>query len=286
MKRNNIPNNKYSFLTYSKSDIIDLEYDNNAVSKYNPNDKDNSSVDIKLYSFHDDKIIQEYCFETDDTSLYFSTENDNELALVYQSEYNSDENVTVHYIYQPDGMYTATQNNDGTLSSIIYIDAKNFQKINKKCEQFSNIPILKKLNNFTSDLIVAHKAIVVATSNKVVENETSIKLYDKFKDLFKKYSLAVNYIPASCIIQDILEIVNHYIATGELDKNTLLNNYIQLQNFQEICSSSIKDISQFVQNPSNTDLRNLCDNLNSRLKNLEYFVNLYLEKELKENLEK
>ena len=80
-----------------------------------------------------------------------------------------------------------------------------------------------------ADVFVERKTKIVATQNKVVDDENSSKLYERFKDLFKKYSLASNYLPATCIIESILEIINHYIATKELDKDNLLANYIQLQ---------------------------------------------------------
>lgn len=92
--------------------------------------------------------------------------------------------------------------------------------------------------------------------------------------------MASNFIPASTIINETLSMANSYIATNKLDQDELLKKYIELQNFQEVCPSSIEAISPLVYNPSNTDLRSLCETLQSKLKNIENLIDMYLENEL------
>ena len=102
------------------------------------------------------------------------------------------------------------------------------------------------------------------------------KMFEEFTKLDIQYSTVTQYIPAYSIIDSILDKVTHYTATRELDKDELLDDYSKLQNFQELCYDSIYRISDFITNPSNTDLRKLSDNLQKNSTNISNLMDLYL----------
>ena len=53
-----------------------------------------------------------------------------------------------------------------------------------------------------------------------------------------------------------------------------------MQNFKDVCPSSISLISSFIKNPTTTDLHQLCDSLEKNLINIDNLISLYLEDEL------
>ena len=111
--------------------------------------------------------------------------------------------------------------------------------------------------------------------NKVKE------MYDKFHKLNLRYSIMSKYIPASYIIDSTIDKINHYIATGELNRDELLDDYTKLQNFQELCYDSIYKISGFLADPSHTDLRSLSEGLQKNSTNISNLMDLYLIDDLK-----
>ena len=68
---------------------------------------------------------------------------------------------------------------------------------------------------------------------------------------------------------------------GKFNKDYILKEYINLQNFQELCYDSIAILAPFVNDPSSTDLRCLTENLQKNLNNISNLLDIYLEDELK-----
>ena len=88
-------NNKFSFLTLPKSDVI-----NNGELEENDNSNDSDIENMAIYTLDDDSFIEEYSFDNGDCSLYCDAGND-QLALLYSISH--DDSVTT--IYVPDGVY-------------------------------------------------------------------------------------------------------------------------------------------------------------------------------------
>ena len=244
-------NNKFSFFTLPKSAIID----NNSQLEENEKSANSNSEfeDISLYAFEDDSFIEEYCYNNGNCNLYCDVGN-NSLALLYST--NNDDSIIS--IYEPEGAYIAQQSNS-KIERVAYIDKKHFLSLEKS----TMLP--KKLFTVFNSVIVVYDGV-----HKIKE------MYDKFNKLNLKYSIMSKYIPASCIIDSIIDKINHYTVTRELNKDELLDDYSKLQNFQELCYDSIYRISDFITNPSHTDLRKLSDNLYTNSTNISKLMDLYL----------
>ena len=208
---------------------------------------------MAIYTLDDDSFIEEYSFDNGDCSLYCDAGND-QLALLYSISH--DDSVTT--IYVPDGIYIAKKN-DSKIERVIYIDKEDFLSL----KQSSTLP--KKLYALFNSIYIVY--------DDVIERK---KMFEEFTKLDIKYSTVTQYIPAYSIIDSILDKVTHYTATRELDKDELLDDYSKLQNFQELCYDSIYRISDFITNPSNTDLRKLSDNLQKNSTNISNLMDLYL----------
>lgn len=267
--------NKYSFYTVEKSKII-------PDSNYTENTNEEKENSISQFFYYDDgKLIQEYCFQDGYTALYRDVGN-NQLAQLYEYERDSTEN-EVFYIFKEDGVYIAVQTNN-ELKNVFYSTAEDFNLIGEKEDAassfFLSLPIIKQINNIQLNSFTLKHSTPFVQNFKFVDTKQNRVLAKDFRSLCMRYSMASNLIPASTIINETLSIANSYIATNKLDKDKLLEKYIELQNFQEVCPSSIETISSLVCNPSNTNLRNLCDTLQSKLRNIENLIDMYLENEL------
>lgn len=267
--------NKYSFYTVEKSEIIpDSNYTENT------NEEKENSVSQFFY-YNDDKIIQKYCFQNGYTALYRDIGN-NQLADLYEYERDSTGN-EFFYIFQENGAYIAVQTNN-ELRNVFYATEEYFnligEKVNSSSSFLSSLPIIKQINNMRLISFTTDHSTAFVQNFKFIDTKQNRVLAKDFRSLCMRYTMASNLIPASTIINETLSIANSYIATNKLDKDKLLKKYIELHNFQEICPSSIETISPLVYNPSNTDLRSLCEKLQSNLKNIENLIDMYLENEL------
>lgn len=282
---------KYSFFKYKRSSILEnLDFQNDMNDDFGEkeNDEDINTQDVDFFFVNEGTVIEYYDQETGYTALYRSIPND-ELAVIYESQYYPKEETEVSYIYQPNGMYTVSHNLEGTITAITYMSKEKFMKLGKIEDSFlSNIPIIKRIPAFGSDKFMdKHVKNIMAEGQLTSSSPEITDHYNNARKLDNRYGLASQYIVAYKIISNISEKVNHYIATRELNRNELLKDYMHLSNFAEICSSTIEDFSAFIVDPKRTDLRKLSDTLNKRSNNLSHFVDIYLEKELKEdNLER
>lgn len=277
MKKNNNVANSYSFYTFNKTDIFldNGENNNSLISDITTNDEQ-----IYVYTYQDDKIIQEYCFVNGNTYLYRKLDND-KLALLYERE--QDENgITTISIYNSNTFYNSILKSN-KFNTILSMDAKDFLFMDNFINTTSKVPIIKHIGNNLSDKYSNRHLNPIVTDKQFIPTEQNKLLSDIFRKTYMRYNMATNLIPAQCTIKEILRIINHYIATGNLDETNLLTNYIHLQNFQQICSSTIQKLSDFVHNHSSIDLRDLCDFLQNKINNIENLIDMYLSDELEKD---
>lgn len=289
LKRNSTKDvvDKYSFFKYKRSSILgelDSQNDMNDNFDEKENDEDINTQDVGFFFVNDGIVIEYYDQESGYTALYRDVSN-NTLEVLYESQYYPQEETEVSYIYQPNGMYTISHNLEGSITAIAYISKEKFIALDKISSKFlSNIPIIKRFQNFGSDIFMnKHVKTIMAEGQLTSSSPEITKHYNAARRLDNRYNLVSQYIIACRIIANISEKVNHYIATRQLDKNELLRDYMQLSNFAKISSGTIEDLSGFIVDPKKTDLRKLCDTLDKRSKNLSYFIDFYLEEELKED---
>lgn len=268
--------NKYSFLTVKKSDVLstDVNTSSESISDVgvipNANESDADYQEIEVFALEDDSIIQEYCFENADTTLYLDNGNET-LSTLY--DFSSDDNGKTFSIYTPDGVYIAAEE-EQQIQAITYMNAKRFQTMCKKADRaISSSPPISSIFKSDLDCFCTLHSTPIALNGEILDAPS----YQKFKKLFTKYFMVSQYIPASSIIDSIQGMLHHYIATGELDQNLLTSEYIKLQNFQELCYNSIYKISHFVENPSSVDLRDLSDSLQKSSRNISNLIDLYLD---------
>ena len=278
---------KYSFFKYKRSSILEnLDFQNDMNDDFGEkeNDEDINTQDVGFFFVNEGTVIEYYDQETGYTALYRSIPND-ELAVIYESQYYPKEESEVSYIYRPNGMYTISHNPEGTTTAIAYISKEKFIALDKMSNNFlSAIPFIKHFQDFNSDKFTDKHVKNIMAKGQITSSSPEItNHYNIARKLDNRYGLASQYIVAYKIFSDILEKVNHYIATRQLDRNELLKDYMNLSNFAEICSSTLEDLSAFIVDPKKTDLRKLSDTLTKRSNNLNHFIDIYLEEELKEN---
>lgn len=248
MKINNTMDNPYSFYTFNQTDIF--YNDENETSLIS----DISIDDAQVYIYEHNKILQEYCFVNGNTYLYRKF-SDDKLALLYEKE--QDENaITSISIYNSNTFYNGLSNCD-EFSTIVSMDAKDFLFMDDVMNITSKVPVINHLVNNVSDKYSNKHLNPILIDKQFISTGKNKLLADNFRKTYMRYNMATNLIPAQCTIKEILKIINKYIATGKLDETNLLTNYIHLQNFAQMCSSTITQLADFVYNPSCVDLRNL-----------------------------
>lgn len=267
--------NKNRFNIINKSDVLPPDFPNNPNDiNYSINPRTNYE-EISTYTAFNGRIVEEYCFDTSDCTLYRDND-DNTLSPLYSSVNDADGECIS--IYKPNGVYIAMKKDNG-FDSILYIDAKDFQTISNTLDFKVSIPILKQIyHKFLEQYTTSHSLSIVS-SRKIENSENNSSFYEEFKKLFIRYSSASQYIPAHSIINDILGMLNRYIATGILDKSFLIE-YMHLFNFHELCYDSIEETTLFVTDSSHTDLRKLSDSLQKNANNISKLLNLYLKEKI------
>lgn len=271
--------NKYSFNVLETSEVIpndDTLIDENSETKNLDNDNDISN----FFYYDSEKIIQEYCFNGNYTAIYRDI-GDNKLALLYEYERDDNGNET-YYIYKKDGAYISLQSKD-KFKSIFYVTDENFNLIGNKflvSSKFSKIPLLKNIAKISMESFTSKHSSDIVVNYDFIDTPKNHVLAKDFKHSYTKYVMASNLIPASTIIDKILSILHHYIATKELDKNELIQKYNDLQNFSAVCPSSTNVISHLIDNFDEQNLKSSCESLQSNLRNIEKLIDMYLENEL------
>lgn len=233
-----------------------------------------------LFSFEDGRILQEYNFLTDATTIYRNA-GDGSLAILYEMRPYNTTNVEGNsfYIYTPSIMYSAFKENNGEILEISSIDAMVVKGQSDMKSRFSQNSILRKLQETQLNNYVYKNSNVILSEYGEIINVTE---YEKFMNLYRKYSISSEYIAASCVIENLSKIINNYVVTRKLNNHDLLVEYIKLAHFGRLCNKSISSISEFIEDPSRCDLRSLCDTLNTSSKNLKSFATNKLHDVLKD----
>ncbi len=260
---------KYSFYNIKKSALLDL-YSKMPVSTVNDNANNvyGNSQEISLYIHNSNLIMQECCLQTGKFRLLRDNQ-DGTLAVLYECIRKGN----LHYItlYTSSNAYSVITIGD-SLHFVSYISSENFEKLIK----ITDIPS-KVIGEITSKIFISRNAFPLLVNGDIIYNEE----YEKFKKLYTRYSVATKYTPASNILNNLLNEINSYIATGNLNKDCILKDYIDLQNFQDLCYDSIAILAPFVNAPSSVDLRCLTEKLQTNLNNISNLLDMYLENELR-----
>jgi len=259
MKENN--NNTYSFYTIDQS-------------KFNDSLGKNDTV----YHNMNDQIVQSYCFATGNTSLYRKIK-DTKYSLLYDKISLNEDDSTAIYIYTPNMLYMGMQKNDN-FTNIFYMNKKSSLTNAYVFTPLSQIPGIKHINDILSARYSAKHLNPIVSNSKLIDTKENRFLAKDFKETYMRYSMAARLIPAQSIIKELLRTMTHYIATGELDDNTFYTDYLHLYNFSDMCSSTIKRISEFSTNPEVTNYIDLCDFLRNKITNMDKLINMYLSDEL------
>lgn len=275
--QNSNSKNNYSFYVVKKSEIIP-DSDDKTI------EEDDDVVDIANFFYYGEKIIQEYYFKDDFSTIYYDIGND-ELAVLYEHKIDDLGN-EFFSIYEKDSAYIAIQNHN-KLKDVSYVTEENFNLIGKKESSYlSTVPIIKQIHEKMVDFFTINHSTCFITNFDFIDTKQNRFLAKKFTRLNMRYLMSSKLIPTNVIINEILSIIYHYIATHEIDENELLVKYNELQCFKDICPSSIKSISSFIHNKGKTDLENLCSSLQSNLKRIENLIDMYLDKELQSEKQK
>lgn len=269
---------KYSLLV-SDEENVRSRFDKNGKHIDSPDDENNIEPKY-LFSFDDGKILQEFNFLTDETTIYRNA-GDGSLAVLYEMRPYNTTNFEggSFYIYTPSIMYSAFKENNGSILKISSADAMVVKKQSDMKAKFSKNSMVHKLQEAQLNNYVSKNLNVILSEYGEI---TNVSEYEKFMELYRKYSVSSEYIAASCVIENLSKIINNYIVTRNLNNHDLLVEYIKLAHFGGICNKSISGISDFIEDPSHCDLRALCDSLNSSAKNLKDFAKNKLNNILKD----
>ena len=262
----------YSFCTLPKEEILPSDSKESSLNDTNMiNDSSATNEISDVFCYYDEKIIQEYDFGTGETALYRDNE-DGTLSLLF-TNFTHENGNDVATIFTNTGVFYIIFDEKKSIDTITYIDGQKYNTIMK--------------NNYSQAVVDSLiyrnvKYLVLDKQLCYVQNFDVMSSLESLKKSFVRYSMASKYIPANIIIDEILEIIHKYIATQQINKDLLLERFIELQNFQDLCYESISTISQFITNPQNIDYRNLCNALEKKSNNISNLIDLYLSDELKE----
>lgn len=278
MKKSSKKNNynvidESELLYFSNPEIYEKTIDNN----YNNSD---NILDIDIFQYNNNNFIQTYCFENGSTALYKNVGND-KLAILYEKEFDKEGN-ELGNIYTSDTFYCALQKNNKFVR-VISTNAKDFStitKISRLSLYCSGLPLLNRITTYASDKYSQNHCNTIVYDSTLIDEPQNRALYKDFKSRYMTYERATNYIPAGSIINKIIQMLHHYIATNKIDEEALLVEYMKLMNFQEMCSSSISKLAPFIHDHNSTDLRTLCEQLQHNVHNIESFIDINLRDEL------
>lgn len=280
MKKNNNMDNPYSFYALNKYERYRPLEDNteNLLAENSETDSYNNDDIMSIYAYRE--IIQEYYFSNGNTFLYREFGED-KLALLYEREQHDSENTAIS-IYNSDTIFTGILRSN-EFTTIAYINANDFLFVDNVNHITSRIPMIKHITNNITDRYIQNHLTPLVVDNQFINTAQNKLLADNFRKTYMRYNMATNLIPAQRTLKNILQLVNRYIATGELNKTNLLTEYIHLQNFAEMCSGTTQKLADFVYNESSVDLRELCDFLQNRIVNIDKLINMYLSDELEKD---
>lgn len=290
-------NSERNILLYTKEQIFYIEpneseqnvfYDKNMDSVKNMDssqntdssqNSDSDTMDVDIFTY--DNLCQEYNFKTGEVALY-KQRPDELYELLYHSDIGEDFRVTNFYSKNSAFVLKTDISNDKQIYFLDYYPRENFVNFMNSILKYENTKnfLLKKLYPFMCNYGIT------SNSSRLIEN--SVLLTDtynnyalkEYKNLFIKYSCTTAYIPISSILENTIDDINNYIASGNLDLNTLKRRLFELESFKQVCPTSYTLISNFITNPNDTDLRRLSLNLQKNMNNIDNLIHLYMKDEL------
>ena len=259
-------------LTFSKEDVYGNDLINSSQIYENT---DENFINVFEY----ENISMEYSFKTGQTALYLKN-SDYQYELLYESVINN--GIQTCSLYSKDSVYILTNynHNTGTIYSLDYIPKYIFIKfINKFDKDYKNV-FLKKASDMLAVPYMLKHFTKLINANDYYNNSSNKHLFDNYRKIFVKYTSATILIPVYNILDEFIADVHNYIVTRKFNSSIFERRLSELQNFKEVCPSSISIISSFIKNPEATDLHQLCDSLKRNLRNIDNLIGLYLEDEL------
>lgn len=259
-------------LAFSKKEV----YGDDLIDSSQIHENNNENfIDIFEY----ENISMEYSFKTGQTALYLKN-SDYQYELLYESVINN--GIQTCSLYSKDSVYILTNynHNTGTIYSLDYIPKDIFIKfINKFDKDYKNVFFKKASDMLAVPYMLKHFTKLI-NDNDYYNNSSNQYLFDNYRKIFIKYTSATMLIPVSNILNNFIADVHNYIITRKFNSSIFERRLSELQNFKEVCPSSISLISSFIKNPTTTDLHQLCDSLEKNLINIDNLISLYLEDEL------
>lgn len=278
-------NSEKNILLYTKEQIFygepseseqDIIYDQNIESE---SDSNSDTVNIDIFTY--DNLCQEYNFQTGETALYVQRP-DELYELLYHSDMGEDFKVSNFYSKNSAFVLKTDISNDKQILFLDYYPRVNFVNFMNSVLKYENTKnfLIKKLYPLICNIgITSNSTRLIENSTFFTDTYNDVALKE-YKQLFIKYNCATAYIPISSILENTIKDINAYIANGNLDLNTLKRRLFELACFKEVCPSSYSLLSNFINDPYNTDLRNLCTSLQKNINNIENLMNIYMEDEL------
>lgn len=248
---------------------------NSTVTKEEVDSDINLNYDDKLYltyNLFDKTYILQCAFENDEYTELFSKQ-------LYQTDtYGEGSQAYTIYDQENDSYFEIHKINDD-IKAIIYMKSKDFDKLEKICKQ-SSLPFINTIRSYRAESFATSHFNIIYSAFAFNDTPENRKLAEKCKKLYTKYEMSKNAIATSYLLTNIESVLNHYIATKELNVEELLRNYMVLTDFSDFCNSSFPLISNFVYNPEDTDCRKLSEALNININNIGNLINIYLKDEL------
>lgn len=207
-------------------------------------------------------FLYDFSLKNNTTNLYYDI-NENSLALLYKSSIAEDGSKDIS-IYKPHFVYIVSEKNN-TFQTVSYCSAKNYSLITKK------------LPNFINEFLGNQFCTPIIKNGHVVSEDK--ELQKNFKNSYKQYSILSSYIPAYYSLNGILDVINHHIATGDLNKNNLLNYYIILYELKDIFPDIYEKVVFFINNLDNINYQEFCDTMQHKLRNMKILIDSNLENE-------
>ena len=259
-------------LAFSKKEV----YGDDLIDSSQIHENNNENfIDIFEY----ENISMEYSFKTGATALYLKN-SDYQYELLYDSDITN--GVQTCSLYSKDSVYILSNynHNNGCIGSLDYIPKNIFIKfMNTFGKEHKNV-FSRKISDLLSIPYMAKHFVRLISDNDYYNNSSNQHLFDNYRKIFIKYTSATILIPVYNILDNFISDVHNYIVTRKFDSYIFKRRLLELQNFKDVCPSSISLISSFIKNPTTTDLHQLCDSLEKNLINIDNLISLYLEDEL------
>ena len=267
MKNNNVKD----VLTVTKDEIYHGKVDDNYIIDHNFEDY------IDIFSY--ENLTLEYSFKTGQAVLYLQ-KSDEQYEMLYES--STIDGIENSSLYSKDGVYILNNydHNTSSIERLDYLPKTTFIKATQKVQEDSKNTIINRIKTFTLPIYLATHATPLIDNDIYIKESSHESLISEYRQLFVKYESAKTLLPVANILEEVVNEIHEFIATGKYNEEKFNKSYSELQNFKDFCGSSISLLSSFIKRPYNTDLRALCDDIEKKMKNIDNLLAIYFEDEL------